>query len=48
MEPDIPPEQLERFPALKQLLGGLRGETERLGPLDDSALTFHPDEGVAE
>ena len=36
------PNPMERFPALKQLLEALRRETERLGPQDDSALTFDP------
>jgi len=36
------PDPMERFPALRQLLEGLRRETERLEPQDDSALTFAP------
>ncbi len=43
-----PPDPMERFPALKELLQALRRETERLGLLDDSALVYRPDEAPAE
>jgi len=51
---DIPADQLEPAQArVDQLLNALRRETERLGPLAESALGFsldegHPDEGPAK
>jgi hypothetical protein len=46
---DIPADQLERAQArVDQLLNALRHETERLGPLAESALVFLPDEATAE
>lgn len=39
---------IERFPQLEKLLDALRRQTERLGPLDDSALEYNPDQARAE
>ena len=38
----------ERFPQLEKLLDALRRETDRLSPLDDSALEYDPDQASAE
>jgi hypothetical protein len=46
---DIPADQLEPAQArVDQLLNALRRESERLGPLAESALGFDPDEAPAK
>jgi hypothetical protein len=43
MQTEIPPDDLARAEArVDQLLEALRAETERLAPLADSALVYHP------
>ena len=44
MQSDIPADQLNRAQArVDQLLDALRGETQRLAPDAESALTFDPE-----